>query len=146
MVAMPARVLMTASAAIILALGVIHLIYTFWGSKLTPRDAALQASMREATLVITRETTLWKAWIGFNASHSFGAILFGLIYGYLALVHPVFLFESRFLLAIGLCLLGGYLVLGKLYWFSVPFTGIALASICYVAALIVGLTSQWGNA
>ena len=146
MVTMPARVLMTASAAIILALGVIHLIYTFWGPKLTPRDAALQASMREATLVITRETTLWKAWIGFNASHSFGAILFGLIYGYLALVHPVFLFESRFLLAIGLCLLGGYLVLGKLYWFSVPFTGIALASICYVAALIVGLISQSSGA
>jgi len=136
---------MTASAAIILALGVIHLIYTFWGPKLTPRDAALQASMREATLMITRETTLWKAWIGFNASHSFGAILFGLIYGYLALVHPVFLFESRFLLAVGLSMLGGYLVLGKLYWFSVPFTGISLASICYVAALIVSQTNWWGN-
>jgi hypothetical protein len=27
---------------------------------------------------------MWKAWVGFNASHSYGAILFGLVYGYLA--------------------------------------------------------------
>jgi hypothetical protein len=47
--------------------------------------------------VISRETTMWKAWIGFNASHSLGAILFGLVYGYLALAHPAFLFPIPFL-------------------------------------------------
>jgi len=133
---MLARVLMTASAMIILALGLLHLVYTFWGPKLTPRDPALKAAMQTGAMVITRETTVWKAWIGFNASHSFGAILFGLIYGYLALAHPAFLFHSYFLLAVGLFLLVGYLFLGKLYWFSVPFTGIVMASACYIAALI----------
>lgn len=134
---MLARVLMTASATIILVLGLIHLLYTFRGPKLTPRDPALKAAMQSGTMVITRETTVWKAWIGFNASHSFCAILFGLIYGYLALAHPAFLFHSRFLLAVGLGLLAGLLFLGKRYWFSVPFRGIVVASLCYAAGMIV---------
>ena len=66
--------LMAASAAILLALGLLHLLYTFRGPKLWPRDASLQQRMSEVSPVITRETTMWKAWIGFNASHSFGAI------------------------------------------------------------------------
>jgi hypothetical protein len=90
--------------------------------------------------VITRETTMWKAWIGFNASHSYGAILFGAVYGYLALVHSAFLFQSRFLLLLGLLLLAGYVFLGKRYWFSVPFRGIVLASALYSLGLVVG----WG--
>ncbi len=130
-----ARALITLSAAIFLALGSIHILYTFWGPKLTPRDPALQARMREVSPVISRETTMWKAWIGFNASHGLGALLFGLVYGYLAIVQPVFLFQSVFLLAVGFCILLSYLVLGKVYWFRVPFTGILLAFIAYVAGV-----------
>ncbi len=80
---------------------------------------------------------MWKAWIGFNASHGFGAILFGLVYGYLALARGSFLFESTFLLSLGLLLLVGYVLLSKFYWFSVPFRGIVLSTALYVAALIV---------
>ena len=76
--------LMTVSALVLLTLGVLHLVYTFSGPKLMPRDPALQARMNEVPLVITRRTTMWRAWIGFNASHSMGAILFGLVYGFLA--------------------------------------------------------------
>ena len=133
-----ARALMTLSAAILFALGSIHLLYTFRGPKLTPRDPALQARMREVALVISRETTMWKVWIGFNVSHSLGGLLFGLVYGYLALVHPAFLFQSRFLLGVGFCLLGVYLVLGKVYWFRAPFAGILAAFAAYVASLVAG--------
>ena len=125
------------SAAIIMLLGLIHLVYTFHGPKLMPRDRDLQARMREVSPVITRETTMWKAWVGFNASHSYGAILFGAVYGYLSLAHSAFLFRSTFLLSLGLLLLGGYAFLGKRYWFSVPFRGILLATAFYVIALIV---------
>jgi hypothetical protein len=130
--------LIAASAAIILLLGLVHLVYTFSGTKLHPRDAALQARLKEVSPIITRETTMWKAWIGFNASHSYGAILFGLVYGYLALAHSSFLLQSTFLLLLGLLLLAGYAFLGKVYWFSVPFRGIVLSTALYVAALIVG--------
>lgn len=111
---------MLASAGVILALGVMHVWFTFRGNKLTPRDAALQARMREISPVLTRRTTMWKAWIGFNASHGMGAILFGLIYGYLALMHGALLFESVFLQLTGLVMLGGWLIVGKRYWFSAP--------------------------
>src|SRR5713101_6376960 len=129
--------LVAASATVILLLGLIHLLYTFRGHKLHPRDAQLEARLREVSPVITRETTMWKAWVGFNASHSFGAILFGAVYGYLSLAHSAFLFQSTFLLSLGLLLLGGYAFLGKRYWFSVPFRGILLATVFYVIALII---------
>jgi len=132
-----ASALITASAAIILLLGLVHLLYTFHGRKLHPRDAALEAQMREGHPGLTRKTTMWKSWVGFNASHSFGAILFGLVYGYLALLHSNFLFQSPFLLGLGLLLLAGYVFLGWRYWFSVPFRSIVVATICYVVALVL---------
>jgi hypothetical protein len=96
--------------------------------------------MNEVSPNITRETTMWKCWIGFNASHGFGAILFGLVYGYLALLYSPFLFQSTFLLLVGMFLLAGYLVLGRLYWFSVPFRGIVLSTALYVSALVIRWT------
>jgi hypothetical protein len=132
-----APLLVATSAAIILLLGLIHLLYTFHGTKLHPRDPVLVARLMEVSPIISRETTMWRAWIGFNASHSYGAILFGLSYGYLALVHSAFLFRCTFLLLLGLLLLGGYVFLGKRYWFSVPFRGIVLATILYVSALLL---------
>lgn len=131
--------LIAVCAFIILALGLIHLLFTFRGDKLHPRDAALQEQMKQVTPVITRETTMWKTWIGFNASHSLGAILFGLIYGYLALAHSDVLFGSGFLLGLGLAFLCAFIFLGKRYWFSRPYRGIVLATILYGAALAVNL-------
>jgi len=129
--------LLAASAAIILILGLLHLLYTFYGPKLLPRDAELRVRMQEVSPVITRETTMWKAWIGFNASHSYGLILFGAVYGYLALVHRDFLFDSIFLLALGGILLAGYVFLARRYFFSIPFRGVLLATLLYGIALIV---------
>ena len=132
-----APALMTASAAIIFVLGLLHLVYTFRGSKLHPRDEQLTAKMKQISPRVTRQTTMWKAWIGFNASHSYGALLFGSVYGYLAIAHSAFLFQSPFLLLLGLLLLAGYVLLGKLYWFSVPFRAIVISSACYVGALVL---------
>ena len=93
--------------------------------------------MREVSPVISRQTTMWKTWVGFNASHSMGAILFGLIYGYLALFHSALLFQSTFLLSVGFLMLGGLAMLGKMYWFSVPYRGICVSFACYVAAIVL---------
>jgi len=132
--------LMICSASIILLLGVIHLLYTFVGVKLTPCDIELKNRMSQVTPVITKETTMWKAWIGFNASHSMGAILFGLIYGYLALQQSQILFHSTFLLFVGFAMLGGLFILGKVYWFRVPFFGISISFAFYIASVLVSKT------
>ena len=133
---MASKVLMALSAGIVLVLGVLHLVYTFSGSKLLPRDPAVQAAMSQVQLRITKETTVWRAWVGFNASHSIALILFALIFGFLALYHTEFLFDSAYLLAIGFATLAGFLVLARLYWFSVPVAGIAGCLVCYVASII----------
>lgn len=125
-----------------LGLGTLHLVYTFQGRMLSPRDAELQARMASVSPVITRRTTMWKAWVGFNASHSLGAMLFGLIYGYLALVHPAFLFNSAFLLVLGLALPATYVFLGFRYWFRTPLAGILLALVLYAAALGVAMVGR----
>jgi hypothetical protein len=95
--------------------------------------------MENAQLVLTKETTVWQAWIGFNASHSLGMMLFGAIYGYLALAQSRLLFRSGFLLLTGFMMLTAYAYLGKRYWFNKPFRGILLAGILYVAGMLVGL-------
>ena len=111
---MLAQSLIVTSALIILLLGLAHLYYTFVGSKLRPRDAAVETAMAQSHPGITTQTTLWRAWVGFNASHSLGAMLFGLIYAYLALYQAQLLFTSAFLMALGLVFLAAYLVLGFL--------------------------------
>jgi hypothetical protein len=64
-----------------------------------------------------------------------GAMLFGLIYGYLALAHGDLLFESVFLQAAGFVMLGMYVVLAKRYWFITPLLGTTLSLVCYSASL-----------
>ena len=132
-----APLLVAVSATIILLLGLLHLLYTFYGPKLLPRDRELQTRMQEVSPVITRETTMWKTWIGFNASHSCALLLFGAVYGYLALAQSDFLFQSVFLLSVGLIFLLGYIILAKRYFFSRPLVGVLLATVFYVLGLIV---------
>ena len=131
--------LIAVSAAIGLLLGIAHLVLTFFTSMLRPRDPELEARMKAVSPVITTQTTMWKAWIGFNASHGFGAIGFGSVYGYLALVHPALLLGSGFLAGVGGLLLFGYVILARNYWFSVPFRGALIAFILYAAGFAATL-------
>ena len=128
-----------ASAAIILLIGLVHLLYTFRGPNLHPRAPDLTSRMMAVSPVISSETTMWRCWVGFNASHSFCLIFFGALYGYLAIRHSAFLFHSWFLLALGLMLLLGYAALAKLYWFTSPFRAVVVATVLYFVGIVVYL-------
>jgi len=130
------KLLMFASAAVVFVLGLLHLIYTFWGSKLRPRDRDLQAQMGRVSPGISNETTMWRCWIGVNSTHSMSLILFGAMYGFLALAHPEILFRSTFLIAVGFAALCSFFVLAKLYFFSIPFAGITISLICFIASIV----------
>jgi len=132
------------SAFVVLALGSLHLLYTFHGPKLLPRDPSLQSAMQAVSPQITRQTTMWRAWLGFNASHSTGAMLFGLVYGYLALWQSALLFSSWFLCAVGLIHLLGYVWIGSRYWFSVPFRGVLLAAALFATGVALHLLQTGG--
>src|SRR5260370_35071647 len=86
---------MVLSTSIIFTLGLVHLVYTFREPKRTTGDSALQISMSQISPVITKETTMWRCWVGFNASHSMGLILFGLVFGFLALLTADSSFSHR---------------------------------------------------
>lgn len=129
---MLAQVLIFASAAIVLFLGTLHLVFTFASRKFSPRDSALEDQLKQISPVISKQTTMWKAWIGFNASHSLGAMLFGVLYGYLAIFRFEMLTQDRFLALVGAAFLTSFLLLAKRYWFNIPFAGIASSLILYV--------------
>lgn len=134
---MLAQTLIAASAVIFFTLGTIHLVYTFASNKFSPRDAALEARLREVSPVISRGTTMWNAWIGFNASHSYGAMLYGLVYGYLAIFRLDVLRAEPFLLVAGAAFLAGFAIVAVRYWFSIPRNGILLSFALYLAGAVL---------
>ena len=81
----------------------------------------------------------WIAWIGFNASNSLGLILFGALFGYLALAQPAMLFGSWFLGATGLVALAAWLAMARAYWFARPLQAMALATMLYLAGWLTAL-------
>lgn len=131
-----APLLIATSAALVGLLGCAHLRLTFSSNKFDPRDAVLTEALKHVSPVISKETTMALSAKGFHASHSFGVMFFGLVYGYLSLWHFDFLRQSPLLLGLGMALLTGYLVLAKRYWFSIPFRGIGLAWALYCAGLL----------
>ena len=133
------RLLITASAAIVLILGTLHLVYTFASDKFLPRDPSVAEQMKRVSPVITSETTMWRVWTGYNASHSLGAMLFGVVYGYLSLFRFEMLLQDRFLLLVGALFLASFVVLAKRYWFSVPLTGVSTSLVLYVAGVALAL-------
>lgn len=132
---MLASSLIAAGSAILGLLGTVHLLYTLFTDRFEPRDAAAGAAMRATSPRLTRHTSVWSAWVGFNASHSLGAMLFGAVYGLLALAHPDWLRASPALLAVGLATCTAYLALALRYWFRTPLAGIALATLCFGAGV-----------
>ncbi len=124
-----------ASATVVGLLGAAHLVFTFAGRRLLPSDPALRTAMQASTLVITRQTSVWRAWLGFNASHSLGALLWAAVYGHLAWVSPDRLFNSAYLQGLGAVVLVSYVVLAWRYWFDMPLRGLSLALLLYLTGL-----------
>ena len=136
---MISRTLIGASAAIILYLGGVHLMYTAFSLKLNPAEEHLQTAMRRTPMRISAQTTMWDAWIGFNFSHSLGLILFGLVFGYLVICRWDVLHRSYFLILVGFLGLLAYVVLARVFWFRAPFIGVSCAMLLYVVGFVCAL-------
>jgi hypothetical protein len=78
---MISRTLLSASAAIMLFLGGVHLLYTAFTPKLNPSEGQVETAMRRSPIRIFAKTPVWDAWIGFNFSHRLGLILLALCSG-----------------------------------------------------------------
>jgi len=132
-----ANVLIVAGALIFGVLGSFHLFYTFFSNKFEAYDPSVSEAMKSTSPILTKETTLWRAWIGFNASHSLGAMVFAGIYIPLSLSHFGVIQASAWFSTLPVLVGLSYLMLAKKYWFKVPFVGILLATACFASAAIL---------
>src|SRR5262245_23938475 len=131
-----ASALLALSATVMVLLGAVHVYYTVATNKFEPRDTDLKGRLEAVAPVLSSHMTMWKAWIGFNLSHSLGLLFFGAVFGYLAIFRFSALQHSTFLLVTGALVVIMYAVLSRLYWFSGSSRGIALAFVFYLAGSI----------
>jgi len=132
-----AQILLIMGASIFGILGAIHLIYTFFTNKFEAHDPSVTEAMKRTSPVLTKETTVWKAWIGFNASHSLGAMLVAAVYIPLATSYFHIIQQSLWFSILPVLLGLSYLVLARKYWFRIPFFGVLISTICFVAAAVL---------
>lgn len=124
---------------IFVGLGLLHGAFTLADlsrpRRLVPSAPGLKAAMEASGVRLAGTgTTMWRAWVGFNLSHSLGAIVFGL--GAMALGWPGVKLPA---VAAWLPAVIGtaYLGIGLGCWFKVPNAGIAIASACFVAGALL---------
>ena len=136
-----AKFLLDLGGGIFVLLGSLHALYTFLDirrpRRLVPQDPAIALAMTGSPLRLSRGgTTMWRAWVGFNFSHSLGGVLFGVLcVGAGVVLDAVAIPAWVLLLFVVIALI--YLGLSILYWFRVPTMGIAVASLCLLVAWLM---------
>lgn len=135
---MLAQILIVSSTVLMLILGILHLQGSFFlfDTDLEPRDSELKAQMKRVALNISPTTNMWRAWIGFNAMFALGLLLFGLVFGYLALFKFSDLTDTPFLLVVGGLYLASLIGFSHRYLFLIPAAAFALCLVLYGAGAV----------
>ena len=87
------------------------------------------------------KSTLWRAWVGFNLSHSVGLVVGGAVILRLALAATATTFGRPDFLALALGLPVVYLAISVRHWFAKPTQAFVLASLLIWAGVVVGLVA-----
>ena len=136
-----ASVCLIFGGSVFAVLGLLHAIYTFADishpRRLVPDDPAVIAAMSASGVRLARGgTTMWRAWLGFNFSHSLGALMFG--FGCIAVgltLRSLALPRAALLVPIAIGVT--YLILAIRYWFRIPAIGIAAGTLCFAIGWLV---------
>jgi hypothetical protein len=136
-------VLLGIAGAIYGLLGALHAVYTLADlrspRRIVPDDPAVITAMQTSKIRLTRgESTVWQGWIGFNLSHSLGALMFSVACFIVAACLGRFAFSPWVLLALA-AISAVYLLLATQYWFRIPVLGTAAATACLGAAWLLYL-------
>ena len=134
------RYLYLAGALPFLVLGLAHAIATPRAPAdvkgLSPSDPQLAEAMTRSGLRLTRRTDMWRAWVGFNLSHSLGVVVFATFVFVTGRSTPVFEHEAHIGIPFALVVATGYLWLARQYWFRTPFIGCFVAAFLFLAAWV----------
>ncbi|MFC1720180.1 hypothetical protein ACFL00_03465 [Pseudomonadota bacterium] len=134
---MIAQILLIIGASIFGVLGAAHLMYTFFTNKFEAHDSSVTEAMKGTSPILTKETTVWDAWVGFNASHSMGAMLVPAVYIPLTTSYFNIIQQSVWFSFLPTLVGLSYLVLAKKYWFRIPFFGVLISTLCFVGAAVL---------
>ena len=137
------RYLFLLGALPFLVLGLVHALATPLRPEddkgLSPRDPAYRQGMTEQTIQLTRRTTLWLAWVGFNLSHSLGAVTFGVVVLLVARSSAAFEANRAVFVPLAIVVSSLYLAIGLRCWFRTPIIGILISSACFMLSWLVRL-------
>ena len=140
------RVLFIAGACPFILLGAAHALATPFRvderKGLSPYDPGLAEQMARATVRLTRRTDMWRAWVGFNLSHSLGAVAFGLLVVLAGRSEASFAAEGSVFAPVALLVSSVYLALAVKYWFRTPIMGCALSAALFLASLVLLLVGK----
>ena len=135
------QIFLAAGGLVILVMGTLHGVLTLRDvvtpRSFTPTDDAVRLAMQGARVAFDRRLNLWKAWLGFNLSHSLGVVLFGgcLLF---ASAHFAAFATSYFLQAVCIGFAAAYFVVSLRFWFRGPVIGSGFSLICILAAVVFG--------
>jgi hypothetical protein len=101
---------------------------------LSPRDQGVAEAMSRTTPRLTERTDLWRAWVGFNYSHSLGAVLFGLFVVLIGRSTESYAQNAALAAPLALLVALCYLAIGLKYWFRTPILGIAVSTGAFILA------------
>ncbi|MCW3466114.1 LIC_13387 family protein [Chitinophaga nivalis] len=134
---MIAQYLWQAGSLMIALMGLLHLRGTLFSKAMHPRDEQLIADMQATPLILTDKLTMWPSWIGFNATHSSGAIFLGMINCYIGYKYFGLLQSDPFFAVLTLLIIGFYAWVAGKYWFKTVFLLLAAAWLCFIVAAIL---------
>lgn len=134
----PGQALLAVGGAVFAALGVTHgalAVRDLWRpTAFTPADDRLRESMADVPMRFGgHRTSMWRAWLGFNLSHSLGLMVFG---GFILIwaLQDSTVAQDLWLQVIGTTIGLVYLVLAVRFWFYGPVVGCVLGILCFVAS------------
>jgi hypothetical protein len=137
-----AQALEITGASIFLILGMFHGVLTLQDLRnprtFTPPDEAVRQAMDNSSIAINPQTNLWKAWLGFNLSHSLGLVMFGGTFVAIGLFDFGMFAHSYWLQSCVLFISVAYLIMSLKFWFDKPAIGSGIALACFVVT--VGLS------
>jgi len=133
-----ARSLVVVGAAIFVAMGAIHGLFTlrdvFDPKAFTPTDGSVREAMQGAKLAFNRRANVWLAWLGFNLSHSVGLLVFGGVGLALGGRHFELFADSLGVQALTILVAACYFALSVRFWFWGPAVGSGTALLCFLVS------------
>lgn len=136
-----AQTLLLIGSGVFLILGIGHgvlITRDLWKPRaFTPTDDAVREAMAGVSIVLSAQANQWKAWQGFNLSHSLGLMVFGGGLLWMAIVEPDLFFSNWLFQVVVIVIALLYFIFSKVFWFWGPLVASGAGSVCFILAALL---------